>query len=84
MSDKRSRAGATGLAVAPGSVKWARKNMEMDTAKLEAARRILGVRTEKETVDKALDLVVFRSEVLSALDRLAEAGGIEDIYGEQE
>ncbi len=84
MSVKRNRAAATDVAVAAGAVKWTRKNMEMDAAKLEAARRILGVRTEKETVDRALDQVVFRSEVLSALDRLAAAGGIEDIYGNQE
>lgn len=84
MSVKRNRAAATDVAVAAGAVEWTRKNMEMDAAKLEAARRILGVRTEKETVDRALDQVVFRSEVLSALDRLAAAGGIEDIYENQE
>ena len=56
-----------------------RKNMDMDPQKLAEARRILGARTETETVDQALDLVIFQGRVASALDRLAAAGGIEDI-----
>ncbi len=83
MSGNRSRAETTELTIASAAVEWTRKNMDMDAQKLEAARRILGARTEKETVDRALDLVVFHSEVLSALDRLAEAGGIDDMYGDQ-
>jgi hypothetical protein len=54
-----------------------RKNMLMDQSKLDAAKAELGVETETAAVDAALDLVVFRSEVLDGLRRLAAAGGLE-------
>jgi len=57
-----------------------RKNMDMDARKLEAARRILGTSTDTETVDQALDLVAFHSEVFDALDRLAAAGGLVEMF----
>lgn len=57
-----------------------RKNMDMDARKLEAARRILGTATDTETVDQALDLVVYRAEVMDALDRLAAAGGLVEVF----
>ena len=52
-----------------------RKNMLIDQRKLDAARAALGALTETETVDAALDLVVFRTEVFGALDRVAAAWG---------
>lgn len=55
--------------------------MEMDAEKLSAVQKVLGARTETETVDLALDYVLFQSEVLSALDRLAALGGLDDVYG---
>ena len=58
----------------------ARKNMDMDVRKLEAARRTLGALTDTETVDRALDYVVMQGDVLDALDTLAALGGLEDPY----
>jgi hypothetical protein len=55
--------------------------MDMDAEKLAEAQRVLGASTETETVDKALDFVIFQGQVFSALDRLAELGGLEDVYG---
>lgn len=57
-----------------------RKNMDMDAHKLREAQEVLGTRTETETVDRALDYVVFTSEVFAALDTLAEVGGLDDPY----
>ena len=54
--------------------------MEMDAEKLSAVQKLLGARTETETVDLALDYVLFQSEVFSALDRLAVLGGLDDVY----
>jgi len=54
-----------------------RKNMVIDQSKLDAAKLALGVTTETAAVDAALDLVTFRSEVFSAIDRLAAEGGLE-------
>lgn len=62
------------------AVSRTRKNMDMDAAKLAKAQEILGARTETETVDMALDYVLFQGEVFSALDRLSAAGGIADVF----
>ena len=53
-----------------------RKNVLIDQRKLDAAKSALGALTETATIDAALDLVVFRTEVFSALDRIAAAGGL--------
>jgi hypothetical protein len=60
----------------------ARKNMDMDVRKLTAARRILGARSDTETVELALDEVIFQAKVGEALDRLSALGGLDDIYAE--
>lgn len=57
-----------------------RKNMDMDARKLQDAQRVLGTRTETETVDQALDYVVFTDQVFVALDTLASLGGLDDPY----
>ena len=62
------------------SVVRVRKNMDMDAAKLAAAQQILGARTETETVDRALDYVLFQGSVFSALDQLAALGGLDDPF----
>jgi hypothetical protein len=54
--------------------------MDMDVEKLDAARRILGARTDTEAVDRALDVVILQGEVEAALERLAAAGGVADVY----
>lgn len=52
-----------------------RKNILVDQVKLDAAKNALGALTETATIDAALDLVVFRTEVFHALDRVAADGG---------
>ena len=52
-----------------------RKNILVDQCNLDAAKTALGALTETATIDAALDLVVFRTEVFSALDRVAADGG---------
>ena len=56
-----------------------RKNMLMDQRKLDLAKAALGTATETETVDTALDLVAFRSELFRGLDELSAAGGVASI-----
>jgi Arc/MetJ family transcription regulator len=58
----------------------ARKNMDIDVRKLAAARKFLGASSDTETVDLALDDIVFYGEVSGALHRLAALGGLDDIY----
>jgi len=56
------------------TAKWVRKNMAMDPKKLALAKAYLGVRTETEAVDAALDLVAFQAEVASGFRAAAGAG----------
>ena len=60
--------------------KWTRKNIVIDQVKLNRAKTILKVSTETDAVDAALDLVVFKGEVLSGIDRLVRAGGLTDPF----
>ena len=57
-----------------------RKNYYLDERKIRRAREILGARTETEAVDAALDLVVFRRQILKSLEKVAGKGGIEKIF----
>jgi hypothetical protein len=54
--------------------------MDMDAAKLAEAQRVLEARSETETVDRALDYVLLQAQVFGALDRLAAAGGLDDVF----
>lgn len=68
--DSRARGGRAG---------WVRKNVAMDQRKLDAARRALGVDTETEAIDLALDFVAFRREVAHGIGAMKRVGGIEDV-----
>ena len=48
--------------------------MAMDPRKLALAKAYLGVETETEAVDAALDLVAFQAEVATGLRAAAAAG----------
>ena len=43
------------------------KHVQLDQRKLDRARRALGARTETETLDRALDLVVAEADIDRAL-----------------
>ena len=59
---------------------WVRKNVVMDQRKLDTARRVLGVKTETEAIDVALDLVAFRRELVRGIAAVRGTGGIEDVF----
>ena len=59
-----------------------RKNFNLDNPgekKILRAKRILGAKTETEAIDSALDLVVFREEIVKSLEKVAGKGGVEKI-----
>jgi hypothetical protein len=58
---------------------WVRKNVVMDQRKLDVARRALGVDTETEAIDQALDLVSFREELAKGFAAVRRSGGVEDV-----
>ena len=58
-----------------------RKNFYLRVETLKKAQKALGARTETETVERALELVVFQEEALSAFRELCEKGEMEDVFG---
>jgi hypothetical protein len=58
-----------------------RKNYRIDVIKLERTRRILGTRTETETIHRALDLVADEAALVEALRAFVVKGRghIEDL-----
>jgi hypothetical protein len=73
----RARGKSRGRASRAG---WVRKNVVMDQRKLDAARRTLGVDTETEAIDLALDFVAFRREVAQGIATMRRVGGVEDLF----
>ena len=64
--------------------KTVRKNMRLRQDLLDQARKVLGTKTETETVEEALELVTFRKEVAEGIRRIAGSGALRDIYAEDE
>jgi hypothetical protein len=58
---------------------WVRKNVVMDQRKLDVARRALGVDTETEAIDQALDFVAFGEELAKGFAAVRRSGGVEDV-----
>ena len=56
------------------------KHVRLDQAKLEKAREVLQARTETETLDRALDLVVSEAEVEVALRSVGGRGQIKKVF----
>ena len=84
-SDRVAEA-AAGLALSPNLDERAtrtrsrRKNMRLDQAKLDQVKQLLEAKTETDAVEQALDLVLFRREVLSGLQRIAGRGIARDVH----
>ena len=57
-----------------------RKNLNIDQAKLDRARRLLGADTETETVDRALSALLLREELIAGLREVAGTGGVENVF----
>lgn len=58
---------------------WVRKNVVMDQRKLDIARRALGVDTETEAIDHALDCVAFGEELAKGFAAVRRSGGVDDV-----
>ena len=54
----------------PKDAKVVRKNMRLRQDLIDRARRVLGTKTETETVEQALELVTFRKEVAEGIRRI--------------
>ena len=58
-----------------------RKNYRLPQSKLDAARRLLGTRTETETIERALDLIAFGERLAAGTER-ARGRAWHDVFGE--
>jgi hypothetical protein len=56
------------------------KHLVLDQSKIDRARKILGVKTEQETVTQALDLVIAEAPILRVHRKLKGVGGFEDVF----
>jgi hypothetical protein len=56
------------------------KHLKLDQAKIDKARRLFGVKTEQETVERALDMVIAEAPILRAHRKIKSAGGLSDIF----
>ena len=65
--------------VRSGRAGWVRKNVVVDQRKLDVVRRALGVDTETEAIDQALDFVAFREELTRGFASVRRSGGVEDV-----
>ena len=57
-----------------------RKHYYLNENKIRRAKAILGAKTETKTIDAALDLIVFRKEILKSLEKVAGRGGVEKVF----
>jgi hypothetical protein len=72
------------MATRPRKSSLRRKNLILDQAKIDRAKKVLGAATETEAITRALDavndLARFRAEVDQGLLALSGKGGFEDLF----
>jgi hypothetical protein len=56
------------------------KHLKLDQRKIDQARRMLGTRTEQETVERALNMVLAEARIVRVLRRRKGMGGFEDVF----
>jgi len=56
------------------------KHLKLDQSKIDRARRLLEAKTEQDTIEQALDLVLAEEAILRAHRRVRKAGGFVNVY----
>ncbi len=59
---------------------YIKKTLFLNESFVRKARKILKTKTEKETVNRALEIVVEENEIIQAHHDIAGAGHIETVY----
>ena len=54
------------------------KHLKLDQSKIDCAKKLLGVKTEQETIERALDLLLGEEPILKVHRRLKGIGGFEN------
>jgi hypothetical protein len=63
-----------------GTVGLRHKHVQLDQGKLDRAKRALGARTETETLDRALDLVMSEAGIDRAMRRARGKTGLRRVF----
>ena len=56
------------------------KHLKLDQSKIDRAKKLLGAKTEQETIERALDLVLAEEALLKVHRRLKGVGGFESVF----
>jgi hypothetical protein len=56
------------------------KHLKLDQDKIDRARRLFGLKTEQETIERALDLALAEEPLLRAHRRVRGVGGVADVF----
>jgi hypothetical protein len=56
------------------------KHLKLDQGKIDRAKRLMQARTEQETIERALDLVLAEEPILRAHRRVRAVGGLDDVF----
>lgn len=54
------------------------KHLKLDQGKIDRAKKLLGAKTEQETIERALDLVLGEERILKAHRRVRAVGGFDE------
>jgi hypothetical protein len=57
------------------------KHLKLEQSKLDRAKRLLQAKTEQETVERALDVLLGEEPILRAHKKLRGIGGFDDVFG---
>jgi hypothetical protein len=56
------------------------RHLKLDQTKLDRVKRLLGAKTEQETIEQALDLVLAEEAIVAVHRRIKKTGGFEPIF----
>lgn len=59
-----------------------KKNFRLHQSKIDRAMEILGTKTETETIEQALDMLVFRDRLVQGVRNMREAG-LADVFEDE-
>ena len=64
-----------------GAVLKVRKQFILDPEKIKSVRKIVNAETDTEAINRAMDIVIANSKILTTLMSIKGKGNIQDIYG---
>jgi hypothetical protein len=56
-----------------------RKNYYLDEKKIQHVKKLLGAHTETEAINRALDIIALREDILKSLQKVAGKGGVDKV-----